>query len=74
MDKDHIAALVQSGSTKQGVQKIQGLAEKVMQQTGMALRCISLCGDVERFMNSSDIDVPITLGAGNLARRIKSRG
>jgi hypothetical protein len=75
MDKDHIPALVQLGTTKQGVQKIQGLAEKVMQQNGYGFTLHNACAaTLSEFMNSSDVDVPITLGAGNLARRIKSRG
>src|ERR1700730_14875383 len=75
MDKDHIPTLVQLGSTKQGVQKIKGLAEKVMQQNGYGFTLHNACAaTLSEFMNSSDVDVPITLGAGNLARRIKSRG
>lgn len=75
MDKDHILQLVQSGSTKQGVQKAQTLAKEVMDNNGYGSTLHNACAaTLSEFMNLSGINVPITLRAGNLARRIKNRG
>lgn len=75
MDKDHISRLVQLGGTKQGVQQAQTLAKKVMQDNGYGSTLHNACAaTLSEFMNLAGIDVPITLGAGNLARRIKGRG
>jgi hypothetical protein len=75
MDKDHISQLIQLGSTEQGVQQTQTLAKKVMQDNGYGSTLHNACAaTLSEFMNLSGIDVPITLGAGNLARRIKLRG
>jgi hypothetical protein len=75
MDKDHIADLVGLGSTEKGVQKAQTLAKKVMQDNGYGSTLHNACAaTLSEFMNLTSINVPITLGAGNLARRIKSRG
>jgi hypothetical protein len=74
MDKDHVSELVELGSTKPGVEKAQSLAKKVMDQNGYGSTLHNACAaTLSEFMNLAGIDVPITLGAGNLARRIKSR-
>ncbi len=74
MDKDHVSALVQLGSTKQGVEKAQSLAEKVMEENCYGYTLHNACAaTLSEFMNLAGIDVPITLGVGNLARRIKNR-
>jgi hypothetical protein len=75
MDKDHIPALVQLGSSKQGVEKVQSLAEKVMDENGYGFTMHNACAaTLSEFLNLAGVGVPITLGAGNLARRIKNRG
>jgi hypothetical protein len=75
MDKDHISELVQLGSTQQGVQKGQTLAKEVMDENGYGSTLHNACAaTLSEFMNLAGINVPITLGAGNLARRIKTRG
>jgi|SRR5579871_6376548 len=75
MDKDQIPQLVQLGSTKQGVAKAQTLAKQAMQDNGYGSTLHNACAaTLSEFMKLAEIDVPITLGAGNLARRIKSRG
>jgi hypothetical protein len=75
MDKDQIPKLVQLGSTKQGVQDAQSLAKNVMQDNGYGSTLHNACAaTLSEFMNLAGIDVPMTLGAGNLARRIKARG
>lgn len=75
MDKDHIAQMVQLGSTAQGVQRVQARAKEVMHDNGYGSTLHNACAaTLSEFMNMSAINVPITLGAGNLARRIKGRG
>jgi hypothetical protein len=75
MDKDHIPQLVQSGSTQQGVQEAQTLAKNVMQENGYGSTLHNACAaTLSEFLNLATINVPITLGAGNLAGRIASRG
>jgi hypothetical protein len=75
MDKDQIPKLLQLGSTQQGVQQAQSLAKKVMQDNGYGSTLHNACAaTLSEFMNLAGIDVPVTLGAGNLARRISGRG
>lgn len=75
MDKDHIQQMVQLGSTAQGVQQVQTRAKKVMQDNGYGSTLHNACAaTLSEFMNISAINVPVTLGAGNLARRVKGRG
>lgn len=75
MDKDHVSELVQLGSTNQGVQKAQTLAKKVMADNGYGSTLHNACAaTLSEFMNLAGMNVPITLGAGNLARRIAARG
>ncbi|WP_076866149.1 hypothetical protein [Bradyrhizobium mercantei] len=46
-----------------------------MQDNGYGSTLHNACAaTLSEFMNMSAIDVPVTLGAGNLARRIKARG
>jgi hypothetical protein len=75
MDNDQIPKLVRLGSTQQGIQNAQSLAKKVMQDNGYGSTLHNACAaTLSEFMNLAGIDVPITLGAGNLARRIQGRG
>ena len=75
MDKDQIPKLVRCGSTPQGVQQAQSLAKQVMQENGYGSTLHNACAaTLSEFMNLAGIDVPITLGAANLARRIRGRG
>ena len=75
MDKDQIPQLVHLGSTKQGVQQAQALSKGVMERNGYGLTLHNACAaTLSEFMNLANVNVPITLGAGNLARRIENRG
>ena len=75
MDKDHIGKLVQEGSTQAGVQAAQRLAKKLMQDNGYGPTLHNACAaTLSEFMSSARIDVPLTLGAGKLADRIRARG
>jgi hypothetical protein len=75
MDKDHVPQLVQLGSTAQGVQQAQTQARKDMKDNGYGSTLHNACAaTLSEFMNLSGINVPVTLGAGNLARRVKGRG
>jgi hypothetical protein len=75
MDRDHVSALVQLGSTQQGVAKAQTLAEAAMNASGYGYTLHNACAaTLSEFMNLAGIDVPITLGVTVLASRIKNRG
>jgi hypothetical protein len=75
MDKDQVPAMVQLGSTQQGVAQTQTLAKQVMDQNGYGSTLHNACAaTLSEFMNLSGIDVPITLGVEPLARRIANRG
>lgn len=75
MDKDHIPQLIQLGSTATGVQAAQARAKQDMADNGYGATLHNACAaTLSEFLKMSNINVPITLGAGNLARRIKNRG
>ena len=65
----------QLGSTTRGVQQAQTLAKKIMQSSGYGPTLHNACAaTLSEFVNLAGINVPVTLGAGNLARRIAARG
>lgn len=75
MDKDFIAAMVKEGSTKAGVAQVQALAKHEMDNAGYGPTLHNACAaTLSEFMITSSINVPVTLGAGKLARRIEERG
>ena len=65
----------QLGRATRGVQQAQTLAKKIMQSSGYGPTLHNACAaTLSEFMNFAGINVPVTLGAGNLARRIAARG
>jgi len=75
MDKDQVPKLVDLGTTTKSIDDIQTLAMKVMHDNGYGYTLHNACAaTLSEFLNSAGINVPITLGAGNLARRVASRG
>jgi hypothetical protein len=75
MDKDRVPQLVQLGSYTNSIDDVQALAMKVMNDNGYGYTLHNACAaTLSEFLNLAGIDVPITLGAGNLARRITARG
>jgi hypothetical protein len=72
MDKDCIAQLIALGSNTTSIQHIQDLAAKEMQKAGLGYTLHNACAaTLSEFLIASGIGVPVTLGAGNLARRLK---
>lgn len=74
MDKDHVPKLIALGSTSASIQKIQDLAAKEMKKNGLGYTLHKACAaTLSMFLTHAGIDVPITLGAGKLATRLKNR-
>ena len=72
MDKDCIPQLIALGSNTTSIQHIQDLAAKEMQKAGLGYTLHNACAaTLSEFLIASGIGVPVTLGAGNLARRLK---
>jgi hypothetical protein len=75
MDKDQVAEMVRKGSTAAGVVQIQTLAKADMQKAHYGFTLHNACAaTLSEFMISSLINVPVTLGVTDLARRIAARG
>lgn len=73
MDKDCIPQLIALGSSKASIQHIQDLAAKEMQKAGLGYTLHNACAaTLSEFLIASGIGVPVTLGAGNLAKRLKN--
>lgn len=76
MDKDCIDKLIALGTDPASIARIQDLAAKEMERAGLGYTMHKACAaTLSEFLNAAGIPVPITLGAGMLARRLeKDRG
>jgi hypothetical protein len=71
MDKDCIDRLIALGTDPQSILRIQDLAAREMQRNGHGYTLHNACAaTLSWFMNEAGINVPVTLGAGRLARRL----
>ena len=67
--------MIALGSEAESIRRIQDAAAKEMQKAGYGYTLHNACAaTLSEFLNAAGIDVPITLGAGRLARRIADRG
>jgi hypothetical protein len=72
MDKDCIPQLIALGSNTTSIQHIQDLAAKEMQKAGLGYTLHNACAaTLSEFLIASGIGVPVTLGAGKLATRLR---
>lgn len=72
MDKDNIEKLVKLGSKAKSIQKIQDIAAKAMKKAGLGYTLHNACAaTLSAFLNEVGIKVPMTLGAGKLASRLR---
>ena len=71
MDKDCIDKLIALGTDPQSIRRIQDLAAREMQRNHYGYTLHNACAaTLSCFLNEAGINVPITLGAGKLARRL----
>lgn len=72
MDEDCIPQLIALGSSETSIRHIQDLAAKEMEKAGLGYTLHNACAaTLSEFLIASGIGVPVTLGAGRLARRLK---
>jgi hypothetical protein len=71
MDKDHIDKLIALGTDPASIVRVQDVAAREMQRNGLGYTLHSACAaTLSSFLNEAGINVPVTLGAGRLARRL----
>src|SRR5207253_1548703 len=75
MDRDRIDALITLGRSASSILRMQGIAKGAMARSGLGRTLHNACAaTLSAFLENAGINVPMTLGAGNLGRRIKNRG
>lgn len=72
MDRDCIDKLIALGTDPASIVRIQDLAAREMMRNGLGHTLSNACAaTLSIFLNEAGVDVPITLGAGRLARRLR---
>ncbi len=72
MDKDHVDELIALGNNPNSVARVQTLAKELMRETGNGYTLRLACAaTLSCFLNEAGIPVVKTVGAGELARRLR---
>ena len=72
MDKDHIGDLIDLGMNSESIQRIQDIAANAMKAAGLGYTMHNACAaTLSAFLQQAGIGVSMTLGAGNLAKRLR---
>lgn len=72
MDASQIGKLVALGEKSETILKVQDAAAKAMKNAGYGYTLHNACAaTLSVFLNEAGIDVPVTLGAGKLAKRLR---
>ena len=74
MDKDQIDELVALGTDPRSIARVQTLAKELMRQSGSGYTLKLACAaTLSCFLNEAGIPVAKTVGAGELARRLREK-
>ena len=71
-DSGHVAKLIQLGSDPESIAEAQATAAKALRTVGVVYPHNACAATLSSFLIGAGISVPMTLGAGNLAARLKN--
>lgn len=72
MDNDKVDELIELGTDSESIHRIQDIAAKSMKAAGYGYTLHNACAAaLSAFLQEAGINVPTTLGAGKLAKRLK---